>query len=61
MTAAIARILDEVEQLTPVERVELRRCIVEAIPMSNDLTEEDYSSLAAESFRVLDKEEEAGA
>jgi len=29
--------------------------------MSNDLTEEDYSSLAAESFRVLDKEEEAGA
>ncbi len=57
MTAAVAHILEEVQQLTPSERVEVRRRIVEGIPMSDDLTDEDFSALAAESFRALDEEE----
>ena len=57
MTAAVAHILDEFQQLTPDERVELRRRIVESVPMSDDLTDEDFAALAAESFRALDDEE----
>ena len=57
MTAAVAHILDEVQKLTPVERVELRRRIVESIPMSDDLTDDDFAALAAESFRTLEDEE----
>ena len=57
MTAAVAHIIDEVEQLTPAERIELRRQIVEKIPMSDDLTDDDYTKLAAASFRALDEEE----
>ena len=57
MTAAVAQILNEVQQLTPAERVELRQRIVEDIPMSDDLTDDDFDALAAESFRVLDEEE----
>ena len=57
MTAAVAQILDEFQQLTPNERVEVRRRIVESVPMSDDLTDEDFSALAAESFRALDEEE----
>lgn len=59
MTQAVAHILDEVEQLSPPERVELRRAIVERIPMSDDLTEDDFAVLAAEMFRSLDEEEGA--
>ena len=57
MTAAVARIIDEVEHLSPAERVDLRRQIVERVPMSDDLTDEDFAALAAESFRALDDEE----
>ena len=57
MTAAVAHILDEVQKLTLEERVELRRRIVEEIPMSDDLTDDDFAALAAESFRALDEEE----
>ena len=57
MTAAVAQILDEFQQLTPHERVEVRRRIVESVPMSDDLTDEDFAALAADSFRVLDEEE----
>ena len=57
MTAAVAQILNEVQQLTPQERVELRRRIVEDIPMSDDLTDDDFAALAAESFHALDEEE----
>ena len=57
MTAAVARIIDEVEHLSPSERVELRRQIVERVPMSDDLTDDDFAALAAESFRALDDEE----
>jgi hypothetical protein len=59
MTQAVAHILEEVQQLSPGERAELRRAIVEHIPMSGDLTDDDYAALAAASFRALD-EEEAG-
>ena len=57
MTAAVAQILNEVQQLSPAERVELRRRIVEDIPMSDDLTDDDFAALAAESFHALDEEE----
>ena len=57
MTAAVAHILDEVRQLTQEERVELRRRIVESIPMSDDLTDDDFAALAAVSFHALDQEE----
>ena len=57
MTTAVAQILNEVQQLSPAERVELRQRIVEDIPMSDDLTDDDFAALAAESFRDLDDEE----
>jgi hypothetical protein len=57
MTAAVAHIIDEVEHLTPAERVELRRHIVERTPMSEDLTDEDFAVLGAAAFRALDEEE----
>lgn len=59
MTQAVANILDQVKKLSPAERAELRHAIVEHIPMSADLTEEDYGALAAASFRALDDEETA--
>jgi hypothetical protein len=60
MTQAVARILAEVERLSPPERTDLRRALMERVPMSEEaLTEEDFSALAAESFRGLDAEEAA--
>lgn len=59
MTQAVARILGEVERLSEPERRELRRAIVEVVPMSDGLTDEDFAALAAESFRALDEEEDA--
>ena len=60
MTQAVARILAEVDRLSPSERTDLRRALVERIPMSEeDLTDEDFAALAAESFRALDEEEAA--
>ncbi len=54
MTAAVAQILDEFQQLTSADRIEVRRRIVESVPMSDDLTDDDFAALAAESFRTLD-------
>ena len=59
MTQAVARILGEVERLSESERRELRLAILEAVPMSGDLTDEDFAALAAESFRAFDEEEDA--
>jgi hypothetical protein len=59
MTQAVARILTEVEQLSVPERTELRRAIVERVPMSDDLTDDDFAALAADMFRTLDAEEDA--
>ena len=59
MTQAVARILAEFEQLSEPERRELRHAIVERVPMSEDLTDEDFSALAAASFRALDDVEAA--
>jgi hypothetical protein len=59
MTRAVARILGEVERLSEPERRELRLAIVERVPMSEDLTDEDFGTLAAASFRALDEEEDA--
>lgn len=57
MTTAVSRILKEVEQLSIAERIELRRVLAERIPMSEDLSEDDFGALAAEMFRQLDQEE----
>ena len=57
VTQAVAQILGEVEQLSEVERQQLRRAIVERTPMSDDLTDDDFAALAAASFRALDQEE----
>ena len=59
MTQAVAHILSEVEQLSVPERTELRRAIVERVPMSDDLTDDDFAALAADMFRTLDAEEDA--
>jgi hypothetical protein len=59
MTSAVFHILTEVEQLSAPERTELRRAIVERVPMSDDLTDEDFAALAADMFRTLDAEEDA--
>jgi hypothetical protein len=58
MTTAVAQILKEFERLSDAERRELRHEIVERVPMSDDLTDDDFASLAQASFRALDKEEE---
>jgi hypothetical protein len=59
MTQAVAHILDEVEHLSEVERRELRHAIVERVPMTDDLSDDDFGALAASSFRALDAEEDA--
>ena len=61
MTQAVAHILAEVEQLTPLEKVELSHLILEKVPMSKDLTDDDFAALAAASFRTLDEEEKGHA
>ena len=58
MTQAVAHILDEFEHLSDAERRELRFAIVERVPMSEDLTDEDFAALGAASFRALDDEED---
>lgn len=57
MTQAVAQILGEFEQISEKERQQLRRVIVERVPMSDDLTDDDFAALAAASFRALDEEE----
>jgi hypothetical protein len=59
MTQAVARILTEFEHLSDAERRELLHTIVERVPMSGELTDDDYATLAAASFRTLDEEEAA--
>ena len=58
MTQAVAQILGEFEKLSDSEREELRRAIVERVPMTDDLTEDDFGALAAAAFRALDEEED---
>ena len=57
MTQAVTQILGEFERLSENERQQLRRAIVERVPMSDDLTDDDFAALAAASFRALDEEE----
>ena len=61
MSTAVAQILREVERLSDRERVELRRALVEQTPMADDLTDEDFTALAAASFRALDEKEQETA
>jgi hypothetical protein len=58
MTQAVTRILDEFEHLSEAERRELRLTIVERVPMTDNLTDDDFAALAAASFRALDEEED---
>ena len=57
LTQAVVQILGEFEPLSETERQQLRRAIVERVPMSDDLTDDDFAALAAASFRALDEEE----
>lgn len=57
MTQAVAHILSEVERLSERERRDLRRAIVAQVPMSEDLTEDDFAMLAAERWREMDEED----
>jgi hypothetical protein len=57
VTQAVAHILSEIEQLSDNERREIRHAVVERVPMSDDLTDDDFAALAAASFRTLDEEE----
>ena len=57
MTTAVAHIMDEFERLSISERVELRRLLAERIPMTEDLTEDDFAAIAAKTFSFLDSEE----
>lgn len=59
MTQAVAHIIDEVERLSTPERIELRRLIAQRVPMTDDLADDDFAAIAAESFRALDAEEDA--
>ena len=59
MTQAVAHILDEFEHLSDAERRQLRQAIVARVPMTDDLTDDDFAALAAASFRALDEEEDA--
>lgn len=59
MTQAVANLLHEAAKLSPDEQRELRLAITENIPMSSDLTDDDFAALAAASFRALDAEEDA--
>jgi hypothetical protein len=59
MTQAVVHILKEIEQLSEAGRRELRHAVIERIPMSEDLTDDDFAALAADSFRALDREEDA--
>jgi len=59
MTQAVAEIIGAFEKLSERERREIRRAIVERVPISDDLTDDDFAALAAASFRALDEEENA--
>jgi hypothetical protein len=59
MTQAVASILEKFEQLSEPERRELRQAIVARVPMTDDLTDDDFAALAAASFRALDEEEDS--
>ena len=48
MTQAVAHLLTEIERLSLAERVEFRRAVVERIPMSDDLTDDDFAALASD-------------
>ena len=60
MTQGVVQILSEVERLSRAEQADLPRRICESVPMSQDLTDDDFAVLAAASFRALDQEEAAG-
>lgn len=44
MTQAVVRILSEVEWLSRAEQVDLRRRICERVPLSEDLTDQDFAA-----------------
>jgi hypothetical protein len=58
MTQAVAEIIGAFEKLSEPERREIRRAVVERVPLSDDLTDDDFAALAAASFRALDEEED---
>lgn len=61
MIATLSQIMIAIQSLTAAGKIELRRHIVERIPWSADLDEDDYAALASASFRALDEEEDRNA
>ena len=59
MTQAVADIVHEVESLSAPDKLELGRILFERVfPMStDDLTDDDFATIAAESFLALDQDE----
>ncbi len=59
MSQAVIRLVDEFRKLSPRERVEFFSMATEPKPESaEDLTESDFSAIAAQTFGRLDAEEE---
>jgi hypothetical protein len=56
MTQAVAHIFEAVGRFSAAKQRELQLAIVEKIPESGDLTEDDFGALAAASLRSLDEE-----
>ncbi|WP_395743744.1 hypothetical protein [Prosthecobacter sp.] len=57
MSAAVLQLLNVIKQLPIAEQLELHHAMAETVPMSDDLTDDDFAALAAASFRALDEEE----
>ncbi len=58
MSTAASRVLRDFEKLTDDDQRAIRRVIVEQVPVSDDLTDDDYAALAAAAFRALGEEED---
>jgi hypothetical protein len=48
--------MEEFERLSVPERIKLRRLLAARLPMTEDLTEDDFATIAAETFSILDAE-----
>lgn len=66
MTQSVAHLFRQLEELPKREQAEFRDLFllrheddVEACYVGDDLTDDDFSAIAAETFRALDEEENA--
>jgi hypothetical protein len=57
VTQAVARIRADIEQLSDSKRREVWRAVVERVPVSGELSNDNFAALIPESLRALDEEE----